>query len=136
MKFLTLLSLIILLPNTASAQSLQTLIPGIINFVNKVLIPFLFGIAFLIFVYSAIKYFVIEGNNEKGRENAKNLALYSVFAFVFLIIFFGAVKMLTIFTGLEGDKQVCPDYLKEKGECKSAPPIPGHKPPVPPGFTN
>ena len=136
MKFLTLIALVTLLPNSVSAQSFQTLIPGITGFIDRTLIPFLFGIAFLIFVYSAIKYFVIESNNEKGREKAKNLALYSIFAFVFLIIFFGAVKMLTLFTGLENEKQVCPDYLKEKGACTSKPPIPGHKPPVPDGFTN
>lgn len=136
MKFLTLFAFIAFLPNIASAQSLQTLIPGIIGFIDTVLIPFLFGLTFLIFVYSAVKYFVIEGNNEDGQKKAKSLALYSVFAFVFVIIFFGIVKMLTLTTGLESTKPVCPDYLKEKGECKSPPPIPGRKPPVPDGFTS
>lgn len=136
MKFLTLFAFIALLPTTVSAQSLQTLIPGVIGFIDTVLIPFLFGLTFLIFAYSAVKYFVIEGDNEKGQEKAKNLALYGVLAFVFVIIFFGIVKMVTLTTGLESTKPVCPDYLKEKGECKSAPPIPGRKPPVPDGFTN
>ncbi|KXJ99809.1 MAG: hypothetical protein UZ19_OD1000308 [Parcubacteria bacterium OLB19] len=136
MKFLTLFALIALLPTTASAQSLQTLIPGIIGFIDTVLIPFLLGLTFLIFVYSAVKYFVIEGDNEKGQEKAKSLALYGVLAFVFVIIFFGLVKIVTLTTGLESTKPVCPDYLKEKGECKSPPPIPGKKPPVPDGFVN
>ena len=136
MKFLTLFAFIVFLPNSASAQSLQTLVPGLIGFISDTLIPFLFSVAFLIFLYSAVKYFIIEGNNEKGQEKAKNLALYSVMAFVFIIIFFGIVKMLTISTGLDDQKPVCSDYLKEKGECKSPPPIPGRKPPVPEGFIN
>lgn len=118
MKFyLYIASILIFLPIVASAQSIQTLLPNIVEFINKALIPFLFGIAFLIFAYNAILYFVIGGSNEDGRENAKNLAIYSVAAFVFLIIFWGIVNILSTSFGLEAEKQLCPDYLKEKDAC-------------------
>ena len=123
MKIFTLLTaLFIITPQIASAQSLQVLFPSLTDFIYTIFIPFLFGIAFLIFIYNAVKYFVVESNNEKGRENAKNLALYSIGAFVFLIIFSGLVRILTEFTGLEKEKQVCPDYLAEKGACTKNPP--------------
>ena len=110
-------SAIVFLPVIASAQSIQTLLPNIVTFINTVLIPFLFGLAFLIFAYNAVLYFIIGGSNEDGRENAKNLAIYSVAAFVFLIIFWGIVNILSTSVGLEGEKQLCPDYMKVKGKC-------------------
>ncbi len=118
MKFyLYIASILIFLPVIASAQSIQTLLPNIVTFINTVLIPFLFGLAFLIFAYNAVLYFIIGGSNEDGRENAKNLAIYSVAAFLFLIIFWGIINILSTSIGLEGGKQLCPDYMKVKGKC-------------------
>jgi succinate dehydrogenase/fumarate reductase cytochrome b subunit len=112
-KSLFVTPLIILsLPQLSFAQdsSLQILFANIPTFIDGVLIPFLFGLAFLIFVINVIRYFVIEGNNEKGRENAKALAIYSVAAFVFLIIFWGIVNMFTSSSGLDDCTQPMGDY--------------------------
>lgn len=135
-KYHLIIAILILLPLPIFAQeaSLQTFFPALIGFISYILIPFLFGIAFLIFIINAIRYFVIESTNEDGREKAKNLALYSIAAFVFLVIFWGIVNLLTYSTGLEEGTQTCPDYLKEHNACPAAVPIPGHKPPVPAGF--
>jgi succinate dehydrogenase/fumarate reductase cytochrome b subunit len=103
---------LLLLPNLAYAQfSLQKLFSGLLKFFNDALIPFLFGIAFLFFVINAVRYFVIEGSNEDGRANAKNLVLYSILAFVFLITFWGIINMLTSSIGLDGAVQVKSDYM-------------------------
>lgn len=119
MKFIALFAFVALSPNLAYAQdaNLETLLKGIVGFTNSTLIIFLFGIAFLIFIINVVRYFVINGENEDGRENAKNLAIYSVAAFVFLIIFWGIVNLLSTSSGLEGEKQSCPDYLARKGAC-------------------
>ncbi len=123
MKFYTfLIFTIALTPTLASAQSLQTLIPNVLVFTNAVLIPFLFAIAFLIFIYNAIKYFVIGASEEKGRENAKNLAIYSVAAFVFIIIFWGIINMLSSSSGLEKCKQPIFDYVTQKVSGPNLPP--------------
>lgn len=133
MKFIYLFALFVFLPSLAYAQTanLETLLKGIVSFTNSSLILFLFGIAFLIFVINVFRYFILNGENEDGRENAKNLAIYSVAAFVFLIIFWGIINLLSTSSGLEGEKQSCPDYLAKKGACPNSPPIPAHKPPVP-----
>lgn len=120
MKFLVFFAFILtLLPAVAFAQegSLQKLLAGILGFTNGTLIPFLFGIAFLIFIYNSFRYFILNGENEKGQENAKNLAIYSVAAFVFLFIFWGIVNLFTTSSGLEGKDKPCPDYLERKGGC-------------------
>jgi hypothetical protein len=103
------------LPELSHAQnsSLQILFANIPTFIDGVLIPFLFGLAFLIFVINVIRYFVIEGNNEKGRE----VAIYSIAAFVFLIIFWGIVNMFTSSSGIDGETQPCQDYVEAQGGC-------------------
>lgn len=102
----------------AATSSLQNFLKNIPLFIDARLIPFLFGIAFLIFVINVIRYFVIDADNKDARENAKNIALYSVFAFVFLIIFWGIVNLLVSSSGFSGNTAPCPDYLKgAKGGC-------------------
>lgn len=93
-------------------QSLFNYIELIPWFFSWVVIPFLFGVAFLFFVWNAIRFFVIEGNSEDGQEKAKSLMIYSLAAFVFLIIFWGVVELLTTSLGLYGEGPVCPDYLQ------------------------
>ncbi len=115
--FSLVLAVLLVFPTLAfAAEDLQTILMAIIGFVNNVLIPFILGIGFLFFVWNAIRYFVIEGSSEDGRENAKNLAIYSVAAFVIIVIFWGIVNLLaeSIFSG-RGAAQT-PDYLEDKGE--------------------
>ncbi len=112
--FRWILPLFLLVPGIATAQgTLQTLLTNIPTFLSDIVIPFLFGIAFLLFIINVIRYFVIEGSNEDGRKKAKDLALYSIAAFVFLIIFWGIVNMFVKSTGLQGEAQPCPDYIKQ-----------------------
>ena len=117
-KTITALTAALLItPAVTHAQSLQILFTNIPKFIDSVLIPFLFGIAFLVFVYNTVRYFVFEGHSEDGRAKAKAHIIYSVAAFVFLIIFYGIVQMLADSTGLEDKQAPCSDYVKMKGGC-------------------
>lgn len=108
--FLTSLTLVPAL-TFAATPSLQKLLTNILLFINSTLIPFLFGIAFLFFAINVVRYFVAGAGNKDVREDAKNVALYSVMAFVFLVIFWGIVNMLVSSSGLQGDPAPCPDYM-------------------------
>ena len=114
-KSILLLSSLALLPNMASAQdgSIQKIFTNLLAFFDTVLIPFLFGLAFLFFVINAIRFFVFESNNEDGREKARGLITYSVLGFVFLVIFWGLVNLLTSSLGLEGCRAPMSDYQAE-----------------------
>jgi succinate dehydrogenase/fumarate reductase cytochrome b subunit len=115
-KILFISGSILLLPTVAFAQvTLNTFMAGILGFISGVLVPFLFGIAFLVFVVNAVRYFVIQSNNEDGREKAKSLITYSVLAFVFLIVLWGIISVLVSSLGLEcanyETKRVTSDYI-------------------------
>ena len=108
----SLVALFSLLPAFAHAQGLQGFLTNFALFIDGVLIPFMFGIAFLVFIFNAVRFFVLQSNNKEGREKARSLVMYSVIAFVFLIIFWGVINLLSSSLGLDGCDAPTSDYVK------------------------
>lgn len=77
-------------------------IRSIVNFSNQVLIPAILAIAFLVFVWGMVKFFVIGGADEKARSDGKNLMMYALAGFVVVLIFFGIVNLVANGIGLRG----------------------------------
>ncbi len=126
--------LMIMVPGVAAAQtgSVQTLIGGIGGFMNGVLIPLLLGIAFLFFVINAVRFFVIGSSSTEGQESARNLALYSIATFVFILSFWGIVNVLGGGIGLN-DTDPCtanlyPDYFDRSTAAPCTSPRPKPRP--------
>ncbi len=90
----------------ASAQGgggpLEQLLKNILKFTNQILIPFVIGIGFLFFVWGMFQYFIAGGSNDESKEKGKSLMISATIGFVVIIIFFGAINLLTSSTGLEG----------------------------------
>ncbi len=105
-------SAFLLLPFLVHAQSLQTFFTNIPTFINRAVIPFILGIGFLVLAINMVRYFIIGAGNDESREKAKNLALYSVFAFVFILVFWGIVNLLAQSIGLEGQTAPPVDYVR------------------------
>ena len=147
MKYLLSVPLFLIPAVTFAAAgdgSLQGLISGIGGFINEVLIPFTLGVAFLIFIINAVRFFVIGGDNTESQENAKSLALYGVGAFVLILSLWGLVNLLSNGFGLNegpcvGGQAVQSDYLygiDSNAPCSSPRPQPRAHPtidPVAPG---
>jgi len=98
--------------------TLQSFLYNIPRYVSDILIPTLVTIAFLIAIFNIIRYFVIESGNEGAREKARSHALYSVAAFVIIIIFWGIVMLLVDSINLDGARPPCPDYARQAGLCR------------------
>jgi uncharacterized membrane protein YidH (DUF202 family) len=100
------------LPQLALAQitvdgtggPLADMLRNILTFGNEVVIPFIIGIGFLMFVWGMLQYFIFGGASDESREKGKKLMISSTIAFVVIIIFFGAINLLSTSTGLEGQK--------------------------------
>lgn len=110
-----------LFPFVASAQlnrndGIQDFLIALLNFLNEVVVPFIFALAFLFFIWNAARYFIIESGNEEGREKAKRLALWGIIAFVLMISIWGIVNLLVGGLGFSRSGFVCPDYLPA-GAC-------------------
>ncbi len=118
MKKVTLGALVVtLLPATTHAQGLQEFIPNFVTFLSNIVIPFLLGIAFLLFVINAIRFFVFQSTSEEGRDKAKSLAIYSIAAFVLIIVFWGIINILNSAINLGGGGTPTSDYACPGGMC-------------------
>ena len=115
MKKTIITTLLLSFPLVSSAQDIQSYLTGIPVFLANVVIPFLLGIAFLIFVINVIRYFVAESANEDGRKKAKDLALYGVMAFVIILVFWGVINIIAASTGLGGQSAPATDYTQTRG---------------------
>jgi succinate dehydrogenase/fumarate reductase cytochrome b subunit len=132
MKYVPIYALLLLSPLTythAQEGSLQGLITGIGGFINDVLIPLILGLAFLIFLINAVRFFVIGGDNTESQENARSLALYGIGAFVLILSLWGLINLLSDGFGLnEGPcingETVQSDYIDRSAPCSSPRPQP------------
>ncbi len=105
-------SAVLLTPFLASAQlvggsgdlgGVQEVFENILVFTNNVLIPFIIGIGFLVFVYGMFKYFIVGGANDDAKESGKSLMIYATLGFLLIIVFWGVVNLVADSSGLEGD---------------------------------
>jgi len=87
----------------ATAGPFQDLLENILVFTNNVLIPFIIGIGFLVFVWGMFRYFIVGGANEDAKEEGKSLMIYATLGFLLIIVFWGVVNLLTASTGLQGE---------------------------------
>jgi succinate dehydrogenase/fumarate reductase cytochrome b subunit len=117
-KISRLLFLLPILPYAASAQTLtaQSFIANFLTFTNTVLIPFLIAIAFLLFIINVIRFFVVQGGDEKSHENARSLATYGILAFVVLVVFWGVVNLLASSLGYAGKSAPVVDYVQKNSD--------------------
>lgn len=81
----------------------QQLLTNILEFTNDVLIPFIIGIGFLVFVYGMFRYFIVGGANEDAKEQGKSLMIYATLGFLLIIVFWGVINLLANSTGLQNE---------------------------------
>ena len=98
-------------PFVTEAQSIQAYSLDIVDFINDAVIPVLFGIALLAFIFNVIRYFIFGATDSSVKSNARSYALYSIGAFVILVSIWGIVNLLVVgFLGSTQTDAPCPDF--------------------------
>ena len=92
-------------------RNLQEFLSATTAFIGNALIPLLFAIALLFFIWNTVRFFIISGAEQDAKENAKRLALYGIGAFVLLVSIWGIVNLLINGLGLNDGNYVDPDYI-------------------------
>ncbi|PIR83328.1 hypothetical protein COU19_01185 [Candidatus Kaiserbacteria bacterium CG10_big_fil_rev_8_21_14_0_10_56_12] len=86
------------LPLLASAQAVNNISDAgslIINIINKVVVPVLFALAFIVFLWGAFNTFILGANSEDVKDKGKNLMLYGLIGFFVMVSIWGLVNVLT-----------------------------------------
>jgi len=83
------------LPALVLAQtSVFSLAATITNIINGVLVPLVFAIAFLVFIWGVFKYFIQGGDSDEKRGEAVKLMLYGIIGFFVMVSVWGLVNIL------------------------------------------
>jgi NADH:ubiquinone oxidoreductase subunit 2 (subunit N) len=85
-------------PLLAAAQtnitSLQSLGTFTIDFINTVLVPVIFALAFIVFIFGVFQYFILARGNEEAQGQAKSLMLWGLIGFFVMVSVWGLVNIL------------------------------------------
>ncbi|OGG76433.1 hypothetical protein A2950_00830 [Candidatus Kaiserbacteria bacterium RIFCSPLOWO2_01_FULL_55_19] len=67
----------------------------VISTINNVLVPVLFAVAFMVFLWGAFDVFILGANSEEVKEKGKNLMLWGLIGFFVMVSIWGLVNILT-----------------------------------------
>jgi hypothetical protein len=67
----------------------------IINTINNVLVPVIFALAFIVFLWGAFDTFILGASSEETKERGKNLMLWGLIGFFVMVSIWGLVNILT-----------------------------------------
>ncbi len=101
--------IVFLAPVVVFAQEfgeINTFFQKISTFINSTLIPLLFGIALLVFLWGIFKYFILGGGDEGKREEGKQLMLWAIIGFVVMVSVFGIVNLIANGLGFSDDEKI------------------------------
>lgn len=108
--------IVFLVPMIASAQTsgggkfngavIGGYLQGIVTFINSFVIPFIFAIAFIVFIWGIFMYFIAGGANEEQRDKGKQLVFWGIIGFVVMMTMWGIVNLLVASTNLKEKNNV------------------------------
>jgi hypothetical protein len=92
------------MPLLASAQLdltyFETSGGGIADLIGNVLVPLVFGIAVLMFLWGVFKAFILGGSDEEKQKEGKQLMVYAIVGFVLMVALWGIVSLVVDIFGL------------------------------------
>lgn len=93
------------LDNGDNLGDISKLFDSFINFINSTLIPLVFAVALLVFLYGIFKYFILGGGDETKRSEGRQLMMYSIGGFVVMVSIFGIVNLIAGGLGLDDNTE-------------------------------
>ncbi|MHB8709983.1 MAG: hypothetical protein ACYC6X_00285 [Minisyncoccota bacterium] len=73
---------------------------GVIGVLNTVVVPIIFTLVFIIFIWGVVNYFFIHGGEEGKREEGRTFILWGVIGIVVLFSIWGIVNILLSTLGI------------------------------------
>ena len=74
----------------------------ILTIVNTILVPLLFTVAFIVFLWGVFNYFILGGADEEKRKSGREFVRWGLIGFAVMISLWGLVNVLVASFGLGG----------------------------------
>lgn len=100
--------------NALNLQGFNVAITNIAAFINSILIPAIFTLAFFVFIWGVFKAFILGGHNQEKRDEGKQLVIWSIVGFVVMLSVWGLVNLVAGSLGFQGDR-LDPDAIPTFG---------------------
>lgn len=103
---------VLLVPAFALAQfgDINTFFDGVLKLIQSVIIPLLLGVAFLVFIWGIVTYFLVAGEEDDGRKKGRALMLWGIIGFTVIVSIWGIVGLISGGLGFEDSTlDVVPD---------------------------
>ncbi|HET9641660.1 MAG TPA: hypothetical protein VFP46_02330 [Candidatus Paceibacterota bacterium] len=75
-------------------MSFKTFVGKVIGTVNSIVIPVIFALSLLVFVWGVTKYFFLHGGNEEERLAGRQFIFWGILGMVLMFSVWGVVNML------------------------------------------
>ena len=82
---------------------LPTYLGGMIDFVNKTVIPLIIALAILIFIWGMFQYFILGAADDEKKGAGKQLMLWGLIGFVVMFSLVGIINLLVNAVGLNNN---------------------------------
>jgi hypothetical protein len=94
---------------------------GIIDVINKILVPILMAIAFIVFLWGVYKYFIYGADSDAERATGKQFVLWGVIGFAVIFSVWGLVNVVRSVFGMQGEISAPPPPTFNPPSGTSAP---------------
>jgi Type IV secretion system pilin len=91
----TIVAFALPLVSFAAIGSLPQLGDFIIDTINNVIVPVLFALAFIVFLWGAFTTFILGATSDDAKDKGRNLMLWSLVGFFVMVSIWGLVNILT-----------------------------------------
>jgi hypothetical protein len=91
---------------------IESIITTLIGFVNTTLVPVVFALAFVVFIWGVFQYFVAGAANEEKRETGKKFVAYGLIGFVLMLSVWGIVRIVTSTLKFDNSTPDLPTFKK------------------------
>lgn len=113
------------------SNTLTSLLSDFIGFINTILVPLVFALAFILFLFGVFKYFFASGAKaDEGRQEGKKFITWGIIALAVMISVWGLVNILVRTFGFEDESRPCLPTFSGDPNCpgqssSNNPQIPG-----------
>lgn len=103
----------------------NSLTNDLLTFLDVTIVPIIFAIAFLIFIWGVFQYFIAGAASEEKRDQGKQFVMWGLIGFVVMVSVWGLVNLLANTLGFNRDTRPGLPTFGNQQEQRDTTPAPG-----------